>query len=426
MRVLKKIGKVIAVLFLILVFGLAALDIYLIKTPEIRAKRRIDGIDEVACMIDELTIHENARVIGLGEATHGNAEFQELKLDVLKVLAEQYGADCFAMEMDYGEGVIINDYINGHSDMSIDEVMNHISFTIYRTEDIRNLIEWMKGYNRTHSDNLSFYGFDLQNPDTDLNLILDFVKENSIEKGDGLADSFDSYLNGSTSFRDAGLSDGFESLNSLKIELETNRDAYQDLYNYDRILDCIENVMRARELAAKYDGDNGMVEGGQFRDQMMARKVIEISETLNESRMIITGHNGHIGYAGNYTRTMGSFIRDELGDSYYAIGTDYFITDCNMPSGNGRRANHRFVSGDILAYQAGELGTYYLDFSKVSEDSEVYKYIHGPIYTGSLGEGYSILNTILQDTVRVYCEPAYLYDAMILIYQCAPLNLLNG
>ena len=122
---------------------------------------------------------------------------------------------------------------------------------------------------------------------------------------------------------------------------------------------------------------------------------------------------------------MGSFIRDELGDSYFAIGTDYFITNCNMPSGSGRRANHRFVSGDILAYQAGELGTYYLDFSKVNGDSEVYKYIHEPIYTGSLGEGYSILNTILQDTVRVYCEPAYLFDAMILIYQCTPLNLLN-
>ncbi len=426
MRVLKKIGKAIAVLFLVLVFGLAALDIYLIKTPEIKAKRRIDGIDEVACMIDELTIRDNARVIGLGEATHGNAEFQELKLEVLKVLVDQYDVDCFAMEMDYGEGVIINDYINGHSDMSIDEVMNRINFPIYRTEDIRNLIEWMKEYNRSHSDKLSFYGFDLQNPDTDLNLILDFVKENSIEKGAGLADSFDSYLNGSTSFRDASLSDGFESLNSLKIELETNRDAYQDLYNYGCILACIENVLRARELAGRYDGDNGMVEGGQYRDQMMARKVVEISETLNGSRMMITGHNGHIGYAGNYTRTMGSFIRDELGDSYYAIGTDYFITDCNMPSGNGRRANHRFVSGDILAYQAGELGRYYLDFSKVSEDSEVYKYIHGPIYTGSLGEGYSILNTILQDTVRVYCEPAYLYDAMILIYQCAPLNLLNG
>ena len=426
MSVLKKIVKVIAVLSLVLVFGLAALDIYLIKAPEIKAKRRIDGIDEYACMIDKFTIRDNVRVIGLGEATHGNAEFQELKLEVLKVLVDQYDVDCFAMEMDYGEGVIINDYINGHSELSIDEVMNRIIFPIYRTEDIRNLIEWMKEYNCTHSDKLSFYGFDLQNPDVDLNLVLDFVTDNSIAEGAELVDVFDAYLKGNVNFRDAGLSVGFEKLNSLKNTLKNNPEAYQDLYNYDRILDCIENVLWARELAARYDGDNGMVEGGQYRDQMMALKVIELSEALDGSKIMITGHNGHIGYAGNYTRTMGSFIRDELGDAYFAIGTDYFITDCNMPSGNGRRANHRFVSGDILAYQAGELGTYYLDFSKVSEDSEVYKYIHGPIYTGSLGEGYSILNTILQDTVRIYCEPAYLYDAMILIYQCTPLNLLNG
>lgn len=425
MRVIKKIIKATAVLFLVLLIGLAALDIYLIKKPEVQAKRKIDGIDEISSGINELSLREDVKVIGLGEATHGNAEFQELKLEVLKVLVDRSGVDCFAMEMDYGEGVIINDYINGYSEMSIDEVMDHISFVIYKTEEIRNLIEWMKEYNRTHDKRLSFYGFDLQNPDVDLKLILDFLEENSIEGGAGLA-SFDPYLNGDVGFKDAGLSDGFEALNTLKKQLETGREAYQDLYNYDRILNCIENVIRAREVAARYDGDNGMVEGGQYRDQMMALKVIEIFETLDGSRMMITGHNGHIGYAGNYTKTMGSFIRDEMGDSYYVIGTDYFITDCNMPSKNGKRADHRFVSGDILAYQAKEQGTYYLDFSKVSEDSELYRYIYEPIYTGSLGEGYSILNTILQDTVRIYCEPAYLYDAMILIYQCTPLNLLNG
>ena len=424
MKVLKKIGKVMAVLFLVLMLGLTALDIYMIKMPEMRAKVKIDGIEDAACRVEDLTIPENVKVIGLGEASHGNAEFQELKLEVLKVLVDKYNVDCFAMEMDYGEGVIINDYINGHSGMSIDEVMSRISFPIYRTEDIRDLIEWMKDYNLSHVDKLSFYGFDLQNPDVDLKLILDFAADNSIVEGDGLAEIFEPYLNSDVSFRDTGLSEGFEMLSSLETALKTGREAYQDLYNYERILECIENVLRARELAARYDGDNGMVEGGQYRDMMMALKVIELSEALNGSRMMITGHNGHIGYAGNFTRTMGSFIRDELGDSYYAIGTDYFITYCNMPSGSGRRSNHRFVSGDILAYQAKMIGTYYLDFSMVSEGTEVYRYIHEPIYTGSLGEGYSIRNTILQDTVRIYCEPEYLYDAMILIYECTPLDLL--
>ena len=278
MKVLKKIGKVMAVLFLVLMLGLAALDIYMIKMPELRAKVKIDGIEDVACRIEDMAIHENVKVIGLGEASHGNAEFQELKLEVLKVLVDKYNVNCFAMEIDYGEGVIINDYINGHSGMSIDEVMSRINFTIYKTEDIRDLIEWMKDYNKSHGNKLSFYGFDLQNPDVDLKLILDFVEDNSIVEGAGLADIFDGYLNSNVSFRDADLSEGFEMLNSLGIALKTGREAYQDLYNYDRILDCIENVLRARELAARYDGDNGMVEGGQYRDRMMALKVIELSD----------------------------------------------------------------------------------------------------------------------------------------------------
>ena len=422
MRVFKKIIKVLLLLFLVLVLGLAALDIYMIKKPELDAKKKIDGMEALAYPVEDLTISGKAKVIGLGEASHGNAEFQELKLDVLKVLVEKYDVSSFAMEMDYGEGVIINDYISGRSGMTIDEVMNHISFRIYRTEEIRDLIKWMKEYNDLHDDKLSFYGFDLQNPDVDLELIRDFVIENSM--GGDPAGAFESFLNGEASLRDESLNHAFEELEILRSELIGHKDVYKDLYNYDRILECIENVFRARELSARYAGENGMVEGGGYRDQMMAKKVIEISETLENSRMMIAGHNGHIGYAGNFVRTMGSFIRDELGDAYFAIGTDYFITSCNMPDSSGKRSDHRFVSGDILAYQAKDLGTYYLDFSGVSKDSDIYRYIDEPIYTGSLGEGYSILNTILQDTVRIYCEPDYLFDSMIFVYECTPLNLL--
>ena len=55
----------------------------MIKKPEQDAKKNIEGIEELARKVEDLTINEKANVIGLGEATHGNAEFQELKLDVL-------------------------------------------------------------------------------------------------------------------------------------------------------------------------------------------------------------------------------------------------------------------------------------------------------------------------------------------------------
>ena len=56
MKVLKRICKVMTVLFLVLMLGLAALDIYLIKMPELRAKVKIDGIEDVACRIEDMAI----------------------------------------------------------------------------------------------------------------------------------------------------------------------------------------------------------------------------------------------------------------------------------------------------------------------------------------------------------------------------------
>ncbi len=425
MKIIRKIFKVVLTMILILAAVAAAADLWLIYKPERDAKQKIDRIDEVSLRIEDMTVNENAKIIGLGEAAHGNAEFQALKLDVLKALIERYGVNCFAMEMDYGEGVIINDYIRGSTELTIDEVMDHVNFTIYKTHEIRDLIEWMKDYNDSHAEKLAFYGFDLQNPDVDLRLILEFMKKNSVGDGPALAEAFDPYLNGEARFKDDSLAEGFDQLRSLKEELVSGREEYQDLHNYDRILGCIDTVLWAKELTARYAGENGAAEGGQYRDQMMAERVIRLSEEGDVSKVMITGHNGHVGYAGNYVKTMGSFLREKLGEAYFSIGTDYFISRSDMPDNSGRRSVHRFVSGDILAYQAKDLGTYYLNFAEISEGSPVYKYIHEPIYTGSLGEGYSIINTIMQDTVRIYCEPEYLYDAMILVYECGPLNLLE-
>ena len=61
MRVIKKIIKASAVLFLVLIIGLAALDIYLIKKPEVQAKRKIAGIDEISSGINELSLREDVK-----------------------------------------------------------------------------------------------------------------------------------------------------------------------------------------------------------------------------------------------------------------------------------------------------------------------------------------------------------------------------
>ena len=112
--------------------------------------------------ISEISIPEETRIIALGEATHGNAEFQQLKLDVFKIMVEKFGVRAFALEGDFGSCEAVNRYIHG-ADGSAAEAAASIGFAIYRTREMADLIEWMRTYNRSaaEGDDIRFYGFDM-------------------------------------------------------------------------------------------------------------------------------------------------------------------------------------------------------------------------------------------------------------------------
>ncbi len=142
-----------------------------------------------------LTVREGAGIIALGEATHGNAEFQRLRRDVLERLTEEYGVRSFALEADFGEAAGVDEYIKGGAGTAA-EALNGLSFTIYHTREMEQLIEWMRANDgAAEGEKLNFYGFDMQNPDADLRLLSGFCAENGVldelsaaEKLDALAE----------------------------------------------------------------------------------------------------------------------------------------------------------------------------------------------------------------------------------------------
>ncbi len=53
---------------------------------------------------------------------------------------------------------------------------------------------------------------------------------------------------------------------------------------------------------------------------------------------------------------MGNILSEELGDGYFAIGTDFYKTNCNLPKNDGKRITHTFYSYDPLAKAAKKAG----------------------------------------------------------------------
>lgn len=417
MKMMKKAIKVIVSLALGLCLGAFAFLMFQMYKPVLDASKPIDEVGSYAMTVTDELVDRDAKIIGLGEATHGNKEFQELKLDVLKTLVRDNGISAVCFEMDYAEGVLVNDYIMGNSDMTSEELFSHISFELYHTEEIKELIEWMKAYNADSRDGyLEFYGFDMQNPEVDVYVVNEYLKNNQIPLH---SDAVDAFLAKEFNFKDEKMGEVFDFLTSCKTELEGEK--YKKYPNIDRILSCIDTVFMTKELAAIPSGDS--IGYGTYRDQAMADIAQKISDSVGYPIML-AGHNGHVGYAGSYVKTMGAYLKENFGEKYFVIGTDYFKTTASIKSAKGRK-NHTSYSVDVLAYQAKTLETYYLRFEDVKENETLNTIVTGKMSTGSLGESFVLLNNLMPASVRVYAPVTDLYDAMFFVYEATPFTMLD-
>lgn len=142
----------------------------------------INEFEKYAVTVEDISIPEQAKIVALGEATHGNQEFQQLKLDVFKIMVEDNGVRAFSLEGDYGGCEAVNRYIHG-GDGTVKDAVSAIGFTIYQTEEMENLISWMREYNKsaTQGNDIRFYGFDMQRREYTYKYLLEAVKDAGID-----------------------------------------------------------------------------------------------------------------------------------------------------------------------------------------------------------------------------------------------------
>jgi len=125
-----------------LLFGVISLIFFIAGC---RTDEAVDDADQFISTIEQIDIPDNVRVIGLGEATHGNVEFQELKKDVFEVLVKKENVRVFVLEGDSEGGQQINQFIlNGTG--SVEEAVKSLDYDIYKTQQSFEKIKSKIGY----------------------------------------------------------------------------------------------------------------------------------------------------------------------------------------------------------------------------------------------------------------------------------------
>ena len=116
----------------------------------------------------------NARIVSLGEATHGSREFFQLKHRMLEFLASEMGFTIFSIEANMPEAYRLNDYVlNGNGDPA--KLLRGMYFWTWDTQEVLEMIRWMREFNKSGKGRVQFTGFDMQKPDVAMEMVQDFV-----------------------------------------------------------------------------------------------------------------------------------------------------------------------------------------------------------------------------------------------------------
>lgn len=335
----------------------------------------IDKAEQYISTVEQIDISNDIKVIGLGEATHGNVELQELKKGVFEALIRNENVKVFVLEADFGGGQQINHFIlEGKG--TAEEAVNALDYSIYKSEQMIALVQWMHDYNAMASDDekIYFYGNDMQRYDYSKKGLLDYYEIVNIDAANKYADQLENVSNNTMRELSAKqLKEIDDTLDKIMLDLQSNERTYAEQSSSETFAFALQyaQLMKQRTTLFLNDGDYL-----QLRDQYLADNlqwIVEVEEARGHDKVLFSGHNGHVektsaslaGY-----KSMGSYLDELYGSKYFAIGTDLENSEfqaLNHSSDKRRTYTIENHNGLVDAFSEVESNIFYVEFEKASE-----------------------------------------------------------
>ncbi|MEU6702713.1 erythromycin esterase family protein [Streptomyces wuyuanensis] len=280
-----------------------------------------------------------ARVVGVGEATHGSREFFTNKHRIFRYLVEEKGFTTFALEANWSTGLRLNDYVlHGRGDVRRimrEEFQNAWAF--WNTREYLDLLRWMRAHNVRHPHHpVQFMGNDLGWAGPEL---FDAVTGHVARTRPRLLPRFTELYRASRP--DTGV-DAWEKAYPARPLAERRRMA-EDVRAALALLerqppgpDREEHALVLRH--ARVIAQTGTVFAYDLNDpEQTAAAMLHRDRAMAENtvwwqrhtghRMLLSAHNAHVGYESanphQYPRLQGAFMRDALGRDYVNVGMTF-------------------------------------------------------------------------------------------------------
>lgn len=349
-------------------------------------------------------ILKDKKIVGMGEATHGTAEFFEMKHRMFEFLVEEMGYRIFAIEVEFGSSKIINDYILGEGG-NIGRCLDSMKVWTWSTKEVADMIIWMKEYNESikDDDKIRFYGVDMQVIDNSLIYIFDYLKRVGEDSSEYYTRNLKEFWIGKIDPIENGKTEEFiKDVDKIHIDMIKNKNEYignSSNEEYDLILHHIEVVYQYLDFIK----DSNSIRGFNKSDYYKAKNINWILDHENKyygnDRIMIWAHNTHIANEKKPYIVMGNNLKKINGDNYYSIGFDFYQGDfvattspiyAIISGGKLSKFHIDSTPKGSFAYEMmkTDIPISFLDFKKVKEDKILLDFLSKKTHVNSIGAVY--------------------------------------
>jgi erythromycin esterase len=260
---------------------------------------------------------QKVRLIGLGESTHGTSEFTIIRTDMFKYLVERHGYTVFFLEADYNACERVNRFIQGAND-TVEEAVKEIRLWPWLTQELVDLIEWMRLYNQQNENRLQFVGCDMQLIKDDMEEWPRFLASNS------------KYAKLLSKLPDLNVNSKDSS--ALKIQ----RKEWNEFSAAFLIAFPDEEPLKVHSVGQWFEEAVSLNYKGNFRDSCMGNNIADYLERYPKAKGIYFAHNGHVGkiayqYKDNKQslKRAGHYLNERLKNQYLAMGLEFHTGSFN-------------------------------------------------------------------------------------------------
>lgn len=330
-----------------------------------------------------------ARVVLIGESTHGTHEFYRERAVITRRLIAEKGFAGVAAEADWPDACLVDAFVREDPEgrEAIDALAGFTRFPawMWRNADVLDFVGWLREHGARTADSgrkPGFFGLDLYSLHASMERVLCFLDQADPEAGRRARERYGCF----SRFRSDGQGYGYAASVGLARSceeeavaqlVEMQQLAAETRQDGDALFTAVQNARLVKNAEAYYRMMfAGRVVSWNLRDRHMMETLEALLAHLDRrwgtARLVVWAHNSHIGDAGatefgeEGETNLGELARRRWGDDAYLVGMTTATGTVTAAQDWGASARRMRVSPPLegsyeaLFHQAG-LGGFLLD-----------------------------------------------------------------